>query len=207
MKIILIATIFTANELMLFSCQAGQNIVQSSPQISPIKSARYYYKQGVIKYDAGDKKGAVEDYSRAISIKPNYIDAYYNRGIAKSELGDKKGAIQDYDQAISINPNYHEFYNNAAFDKYDLSDIDGAIEYWRKSLKLRLNHPESQLALAIALYKKGQKDESYQLGIAVIKEDKAYSDPDFLRNQKYWSAIIVDDAIRFFKASSISSIY
>jgi hypothetical protein len=60
----------------------------------------------------GNYKQAIDDCSRAIEIKPDYIYAYYNRGNAYDSLGNYKQAIEDYGRAIEIRPNYSEAYNN-----------------------------------------------------------------------------------------------
>lgn len=65
-----------------------------------------YINRGVAKDDRGDYKGAIEDYDKAISINPGFLQAYINRGGAKAKLADYKGAVKDYDKAISIDPNW-----------------------------------------------------------------------------------------------------
>ena len=47
-------------------------------------NAKNYIERGAIKlYDKDDFKGAIEDLTKAIEIKPNYEDAYFDRGFAK----------------------------------------------------------------------------------------------------------------------------
>ena len=43
-----------------------------------------------------------EDYTQAIKIDPNYVNAYNNRGLARDDLGDKQGAIKDFQTAANI---------------------------------------------------------------------------------------------------------
>ena len=62
-----------------------------------------YYNRGLSKSKIGDNQGAIDDYSKAIQINPQYIKAYFNRGNCKSKLGDKEGAISDY-SATSKSP-------------------------------------------------------------------------------------------------------
>ena len=47
---------------------------------------------------------AIDEYTTAIQLDPDYAGAYYDRGIAYSNLGQHQRAIEDYDQAILIMP-------------------------------------------------------------------------------------------------------
>jgi tetratricopeptide (TPR) repeat protein/S1-C subfamily serine protease len=100
------------------------------------KEAWAYSNCGFIKYELGDKKGAILDYDKAISINPQVAHAYSNRGIAKSELGDKKGAILDYDKAITINPQHAYAYYNRGIAKSELGDKKGAILDYDKAITI-----------------------------------------------------------------------
>ena len=55
---------------------------------------------------------AIQDYDKAIALKPDYAEAYNNRGVAYEAKGDLGQAIQDYDKAIALKPDYAEAYSN-----------------------------------------------------------------------------------------------
>ncbi|MFM5956144.1 MAG: tetratricopeptide repeat protein, partial [Dolichospermum sp.] len=55
-----------------------------------------------VRNDLGDKQGAIDDYTQAIKINPNYAQAYGNRGIAKAQSGDKQGAREDLQRAAQL---------------------------------------------------------------------------------------------------------
>jgi Flp pilus assembly protein TadD len=95
-----------------------------------------YDRRGVVKFGLGDKRGAILDYNRAISIDPQDAFAYYNRGVAKFELGDKQGAISDFDLAIAINPQDAQAYSNRGAVKLALGDKQGAIADFTKGAEL-----------------------------------------------------------------------
>ncbi|MGL4392683.1 MAG: tetratricopeptide repeat protein [Fusobacteriaceae bacterium] len=62
------------------------------------------FDNGLEKYSSGNMEGAIDDFTRAIQIKPNSFDAYYNRGLAKYLKSNFDGAISDFEKAIEINP-------------------------------------------------------------------------------------------------------
>ncbi len=50
--------------------------------------------------------GAIDDYTKAILLKDDFVVAYLDRGLAKGKkaVSDYAGAIQDYNQVINLNP-------------------------------------------------------------------------------------------------------
>ncbi|OHE57632.1 MAG: hypothetical protein A2Z47_13215 [Thermodesulfovibrio sp. RBG_19FT_COMBO_42_12] len=69
-------------------------------------------KHGNSYYHKGEYDKAVEEYSKAIALNPNYAEAYSNRGAAYNEKGQYDKAIEDSIKAIALNPYYAAAYNN-----------------------------------------------------------------------------------------------
>ncbi|ROL56058.1 tetratricopeptide repeat protein [Bacteroidetes/Chlorobi group bacterium Naka2016] len=67
--------------------------------LSFAQTAEEYFLRGNAKVEKGDFRAAIEDYTKAIQINPNYAWAYINRGIAKFNLWDKFGACSDWSKA------------------------------------------------------------------------------------------------------------
>ena len=61
----------------------------------------------------------MEDYTTAIDINPEHVNAYINRGNAYCDRGEYDIAIADHTKAIDINPNHVTAYFNRgnAYDK------------------------------------------------------------------------------------------
>jgi len=74
--------------------------------------------------------GAVEEFSEAIRLDPNFAEAFYYRGIAHSRLNtDYINAINDINEAIRLNPNLADrgafFYRGRAYEL--AGDYESAI--------------------------------------------------------------------------------
>lgn len=55
---------------------------------------------------------AIEDYNKAIKLRPKYATAYNNRGWARLNLENYNDAIDDFQMAIILNPNKLIYKNN-----------------------------------------------------------------------------------------------
>jgi tetratricopeptide (TPR) repeat protein len=49
----------------------------------------------------GDLRGAIDDYTQAIKLKPDLTFAYYCRGLTEAKLGDIQAATADVRQALT----------------------------------------------------------------------------------------------------------
>ena len=105
--------------------------------------AEDYFDQGYEKANRQDYKGAIEDYTKAIELKPDYAVAYNNRGNSRSNLSDNKGAIEDYNKAIELKPDDAEAYSNRGVSRSNLSDNKGAIEDYTKAIELKPDYADA----------------------------------------------------------------
>jgi hypothetical protein len=55
------------------------------------------------------------------------------------------------------------------------------------------------MGLAIALYAKGERNESFQLAATALKIDKQRGDLRYLKEEKGWGGVILKDAAKFFQ--------
>ncbi len=127
-----------------------------------ILSATDWFQGANSKCDLEDYKGAIADFTKAISLKPEYVDAYIGRGGAKLNLKDYQGAIADFTKAISLNPDYAAAYVCRGNAKALLEDYQGAIAEFTKAIGLKPNYATAYSSRGLA------KDnlEDYQGAIA-----------------------------------------
>ena len=63
-----------------------------------------FNNRGNVRRAKGDVDGAIQDYTEAIRLKPDYVLAFNNRGNVRHAKGDVEGALQDYNEAIRLKP-------------------------------------------------------------------------------------------------------
>ncbi len=108
------------------------DMVQSN---SPL-CAEDFNKLGIKKAEEGDFEGALENFDRAIKLKPDYADAYNNRASVRHELRDDAGAIEDCTEAILLNPNCAVYHNNLGIISYSSDDDRGARADHTRAIKV-----------------------------------------------------------------------
>jgi len=62
------------------------------------------YSQGKQQIRQGDFESAVQSFTAAIAISPDYQKAYFNRGLARESAGQFQAAIEDFSTAVKLNP-------------------------------------------------------------------------------------------------------
>jgi len=137
----------------IFSQETSQKKVSSSNQ----RKAEIYFKQANSKYTKNDLRGAIRDYTMAIKLNPQYIEAYSNRGLIKDILLDYEGSIADYNKALELTSKKYDLeeimdlidiYMSIGNIKTYNSDYDGAVEEYSKVINLHPTYSPAYIARA-----------------------------------------------------------
>jgi tetratricopeptide (TPR) repeat protein len=102
-----------------------------------------FYQLGINKAKERDFEGAIENFDRAIKLKPNYANAYNNRANVRHELGDDAGAIEDYTKAILLNPHCEDFHNNLGIISSNSDDYRGARVAHTRAIQLNPRYAQA----------------------------------------------------------------
>jgi tetratricopeptide (TPR) repeat protein len=85
--------------------------------------------------EAGDRKRALELYSRAIAQHPDNPDLYYFRGRCLFFLKRYSETIADLTQSLRLQPVFLSAYHFRALARYVTNDHRGAIDDYTEALK------------------------------------------------------------------------
>ncbi len=117
--------------LLLFLCVFGFcfNVLQA-------QNFGVLLMEGNAKDEVGDYKGAIEAYTEAIELQPDFAMAYFNRALVKRKLEDYQGAIDDYSKAIELIDYYTIAYHNRGIAYILIGELEKACIDWNKAYEL-----------------------------------------------------------------------
>ena len=78
------------------------------------KDALYYTNSGIEKTNAGDFKGAIEDFDKSIELRPDWALTYFSKAIAFHNLMRLEDAYENYTKAIECDNRMTDAYYNRA---------------------------------------------------------------------------------------------
>lgn len=120
---------------------------------------------------AGDKKRALQEFQKAIELKPNYGDAYHNLGNAYREIGEYDKALENYQKAASFNPNLWQSYQNIAALYFENKQYDKALEYIQKAIQINPKNINLRVNLGVVHLVMGQKEKAKEIFNLILSID------------------------------------
>jgi len=118
---------------------------------------------------------AIEQYKKAIEIKPDYADAHYNLGNAYRETGRYNEAIEAYKKALRIKPDYAEVDYNLGITYGRLNLWEKAVVIYKEALKIRPDYAEAYCNLGVAYSKLHRYQEAIEVYERAIKIEPNYA--------------------------------
>lgn len=127
--------------------QCGTTHTTSSTPPSTLQTASDYFALGNYDYDKGNCQRAVVDYTRAITLNPNYPQAYNNRAYTYMRMREYNTALPDLDKALELKPNYIQALMNRAdvHNYYYQIDRQSAIRDYKKARTLGATQEETSV--------------------------------------------------------------
>jgi len=84
-----------------------------------------------------DFPGAIQSYTKAIGLRPNFAPAHFNRGVAQHNLEHEELAIQNYSEAIRLAPDMAIAYSARGVALVRLRRDPGAMMDFQRALELK----------------------------------------------------------------------
>ena len=106
------------------------------PSFDPEAEEHFYL--GIEYRRQGNNDSAIQEFTRAIEIEPEYYYAYYNRVLVYYQSGELESSLADYNKAIELQPDNAYWTFERGFLYLELGDREKAIIDLEKSLELGL---------------------------------------------------------------------
>jgi tetratricopeptide (TPR) repeat protein len=100
----------------------AQNIINHMLKQPALPPEEVFYHRGMAEQNKWDVDGAIADFTKAIQLKPDYVDAYYQRGNAKSRNSDLDGAKADFQKTLELRPDSIDARNAIALMDYEIKN-------------------------------------------------------------------------------------
>ncbi|MBN1364327.1 MAG: tetratricopeptide repeat protein [Syntrophaceae bacterium] len=97
-------------------CEYWKNSIELFSHSLRVTKKNYlaYDHRGIAYGQNGQYLPAIDDFTKAIDLKPDYYKGFNNRGVTYFITGQYQMAIKDYNEAISLKPDYAKAYDNRA---------------------------------------------------------------------------------------------
>jgi tetratricopeptide (TPR) repeat protein len=127
----------------------------------------------------GELDKAIEQYGKALEIKPDDAESRNNLGTALAQEGKLEEAVAQYQKVLEANPDYEYARNNLAVALARKGNLEEAIAQYRKVLETHPNSEDARNNLGAALAQKGNLEE------AVLQYRKAVElNPDYAQARR-----------------------
>lgn len=123
---------FSLNKLNTFSHsyllwdEAARLAEKRGADIPRTGMSRIYYNRGLALMRENFLPNAIEDFSRAISVKPEHVEAYGSRGNAHLKMKAYEAALADFSSALGLAPGAAKYHMGKAQALNGLGDFTGA---------------------------------------------------------------------------------
>ncbi|MGG6268691.1 tetratricopeptide repeat protein [Leptolyngbya sp. AN03gr2] len=178
--------------------------LQRAGSLDP-KNPAILFALGTAHFQKEQYEESIKQIQAGLKIKPDVAGAYFDMGNANLMLKRNRDAIANYEKAVSIDKTFWPAINNIGLIRYEEGKIDEAIKLWRQSVAIDpKTTAEPQLAIAVALFRKGNQTEAFTLAEAALKADARYGEPKFLV-ENLWGARLMADTQKFFAVPRIQA--
>ncbi|MCU0359652.1 MAG: tetratricopeptide repeat protein [Bacteroidia bacterium] len=145
-------------------------------------------------------EGAIEAYTKAIELDPNYFKAYSSRAECYEKLNKKDLAIEDYKKAIAFTPKEKELYYKAGVLMVDLQKYAEADQMFRKAIERDKSYTEAIEAEVKVLFI--LRDYNYGLVVNQLAIDDKKTAINYYNQAVFYDSLKnYTEAEKFYKSS------
>jgi len=127
-----------------------------------IKPAVAHYSLGNAMLRKGRTSEAIDQFTEALRINPDYAEAHNNLGYALLATGRTSAAIEQCEEALRIDPTYAHAHNNLGNALAQTGRASEAIDHYKQTLRMNPNSADAHSNLGAALAQLGRISEAIE---------------------------------------------
>ncbi len=139
-----------------------------SPDINNMK--------GVFLSAAGQVEASLESFTKALALKPDFVEALSNKGNALQKLGRLTEALPCYDRAIALRPIFPDGWSNRGGLLQKLERKDEALADFDKAIALQDGFAKAWHNKAVLLFDMNRLDEALDAARGALQRQPNYPD-------------------------------
>ncbi len=124
------------------SCLLLSGLILSASFSANAQNAKQYYKTGLTFIEAKNYMDAIDQFSKAVQIDPDYVDAYIERARAYRLVNETAKAAEDFDRALVFEKKKEKLYLEASDANFMLLRYDKALELVKEAIDLNSKSDE-----------------------------------------------------------------
>lgn len=138
---------------------SAQSFWQDNIAKNPRSWTAYTNLAGALARD-GKLQEALEQFRKAVEVKPDHAVAHARIGIMLDGLGDTEGGLRSLQEAQRLDPKREDTENNIGVMLMKLGRIEEAEPHFAAAVRLKPNYPEAWRHWGLAAAKLGKPDEA-----------------------------------------------
>lgn len=170
--------------------------LKKAEEIAP-EEARVKFTLGSAYFQQENYQQAADTIEAGLALESDSPEALFDLGNAYLKLMEYDRAIASYEKAYELEEGFWPAINNIGLIEYEQGKVDAAIEKWRTSVEIAENDSEPQLAIAVALYQRGDEEKALSLATTALTSDSRYGNLEFLE-ENLWGEKLLSDTAEFF---------
>ena len=132
-------------------------------RVAPNYISVYYNLANLIRSDSSRMLEAYELYQKALSMKPDFVEAHMNKGDLLLRMNKSSDARLSFEKALQYNPSYTDAHYNLATALMQLGERKEAEKSYKRALSLDRNHVYSLLSLGTLLHEDRRLAEAKEM--------------------------------------------
>jgi Flp pilus assembly protein TadD len=108
------------------------------------ETAEGIHKTGIALFAKGEFDRAVDAFTRAIKLKPDYGEAFYYRGLVYYEKKEPGRAMDDFNEAVRLDGSYAAAYFNRGIIYGDRKEYGRAMAEYNETIRLNPGHAKAR---------------------------------------------------------------